>query len=754
VVSPEDQRGQRPNFGTFTVAWDHVFLNANPLILAYLDDIKLSDELVLMRPFARLLAKRGPAFGLIFTKRAKNYFYAPLPFLRQVTDLYPDAVVVTEESPGQNPSDQLKQAAEVNSLSAPENLSRLLFTTCGVEKLMGSPLRLVEREERPAEVSKAWLRSQVTSLTGSTAALFAHLGIAEVDDTAGVLEFQSYPDPDELIPRLPKAEPQIQNFVARHTLARRLNHITRVLPPSITQGPLANVEMLLKATVAGLMRVKLSDLTLAQQRRLTLPARWSGSMPGGVLAAPAQFLSASVKAEERALEVMRKMRNSQMSIPLTLRTIAARREARKQEGAQLSFTERGLQACMGYINEARANPGFAHESLVRSRGEGVNGRVRPDEEREEARRARQVLDVPRRGGGEVQVNASEGAAPPTREEEGDDNVALSFTNIVTSNTSARLLSESIFKRAAGCIIADMPVKEATAMSAGMGKCAASFLSAVPSTEAFTIEEGTFVRSLQRYNAIPPVRTPHTHHCGHRGTRRLTDGNVGHLFHCPCLGGNIHPHDAVKDTLAHAIHNCGLCAVVPSTEVATPIPGGTWNADILFMDEISQTEFIIDVNIVNVDSVTSQRRRRDFGAVEAALRDGEREKRNLPVARQIQNDGSNKIFVPFVMSSAGGFGPAARGFLKLLYKSARERNRWEMSSGQPQVESTWNTLFASTHWDMRLSMACTAMSAEVVGRVIVRDFNLNMSRDESRQPWSNPNTPAYGRRRRVGSRPAV
>ena len=263
-----------------------------------------------------------------------------------------------------------------------------------------------------------------------------------------------------------------------------------------------------------------------------------------------------------------------------------------------------------------------------------------------------------------------------------------------------------------------------------------------------------MRSLQRYNAIPPVRTPHTHHCGHRGTRRLTDGNVGHLFHCPCLGGNIHPHDAVKDTLAHAIHNCGLCAVVPSTEVATPIPGGTWNADILFMDEISQTEFIIDVNIVNVDSVTSQRRRRDFGAVEAALRDGEREKRNLPVARQIQNDGSNKIFVPFVMSSAGGFGPAARGFLKLLYKSARERNRWEMSSGQPQVESTWNTLFASTHWDMRLSMACTAMSAEVVGRVIVRDFNLNMSRDESRQPWSNPNTPAYGRRRRVGSRPAV
>ncbi len=106
-----------------------------------------------------------------------------------------------------------------------------------------------------------------------------------------------------------------------------------------------------------------------------------------------------------------------------------------------------------------------------------------------------VLDATRREGGKAQVNANDRAAFPTREEEGDDNVVLSFTNIVASNTSARLLSESIFKRAAGCIIADMPVKEATAMSAGMGKCAASFLSAVPSTEAFTIEEGTFVRSL-------------------------------------------------------------------------------------------------------------------------------------------------------------------------------------------------------------------------------------------------------------------
>jgi hypothetical protein len=47
------------------------------------------------------------------------------------------------------------------------------------------------------------------------------------------------------------------------------------------------------------------------------------------------------------------------------------------------------------------------------------------------------------------------------------------------------------------------------------------------------------------------------------------------------------------------------------------------------------------------------------------------------------------------------------------------------------------------------MACTAMSAEVVGRIIVRDFNLNLVTDGSRQPPSDPNSPAYGNLRRGG-----
>ena len=132
--------------------WSHTKLEASPLIVAYLDGIKMADELFLMRPFSQLLKKHGPEIGLFFGKRAKNYCYAPLPFRHRVASMYPDAVIVDEDSPGDSPSDKLKEAAVGNALSAPENLSRLLFTTCGVERLMGSPLRLVEREEGPAEV--------------------------------------------------------------------------------------------------------------------------------------------------------------------------------------------------------------------------------------------------------------------------------------------------------------------------------------------------------------------------------------------------------------------------------------------------------------------------------------------------------------------------------------------------------------------------------------------------------------------------
>ena len=742
----EDQH----HLGLFSVQWSHTKLEANPLIVAYLDDIKMADELLLMRPFSQLLKKHGPEIGLFFGKRAKNYFYVPLPFRHLAASMYPDAVIVDADSPGDSPSDKLKEAAVGNALSAPENLSRLLITTCGVERLMGSPLRLVEREDGPAEVSKAWLRQQVAGMAEATASLFAHLGLDAVDEAASELGFDNYP---EVVPRLPKADPQVQNFVARYTLARRLNHVTRVLPPTIIQEPLSRIEQMIAAVVAGLMRRKLPDLPRALRRRLTLPARWSGSMPGGLLAAPAQFISGSSGAEKLMLGVVEKMTRDGRAVPPILSSVVSRFGTRGLVQDELSFSETGLIASMAVVNVARAEPGFAHESLVNSRGAaGVAEEERVAAEEEEARRALQALQ---NFGGVVGGGAQEGGGVQVAPEEaaGPAFTFLTLANVHDEATSARALSEAIYKREVSDIAAASSPSEAHRIAAGLSKCAASFLCAVPMVKSFIINEGTFTRSLQRFNGIAPVQTPHTHHCGARGERVLAASDWVHLNNCACLGGNIRPHNAVRDTLAHAIHQCGAASVVPHTEVPLDVPGGHWKADTIFMDDESGITYVIDVSIVNTDSATTLRRRGDFGAVEAALRACEAEKRALPIARQIQNDGSNKVFVPFVMSSAGGFGPDARKFLKFLYKSSRERNCWEIGSGQPQIQSTWNTLFASTYWDMRLSMACTAMSAEVVGRIIVRDFNLNLATDGSRQPLSDPNTPAYGNLGRGGGRGA-
>jgi hypothetical protein len=59
-------------------------------------------------------------------------------------------------------------------------------------------------------------------------------------------------------------------------------------------------------------------------------------------------------------------------------------------------------------------------------------------------------------------------------------------------------------------------------------------------------------------------------------------------------------------------------VVPHTEVPLDVPGGQWKVGTIFMGDDSGKVYVIDVSIVNTDSATTQRRRGDFGAVEAAL----------------------------------------------------------------------------------------------------------------------------------------
>jgi hypothetical protein len=227
---------------------------------------------------------------------------------------------------------------------------------------------------------------------------------------------------------------------------------------------------------------------------------------------------------------------------------------------------------------------------------------------------------------------------------------------------------------------------------------------------------------------------------------LNEDTYRHIHGCPMVGRSVRPHDEVKKALAHLIHQCGMTTILPKVEVPISHQGASWNSDVAAV--MSSGELIIfDVAVVVADSKTSLERnlRGDCNDVEAQLvAEEERRRRNSVVEGVVSGAGNNTKFVPFVMSSLGGFGPAARAFLNEAYKVARKENRWLMSR-QPAVMSTWNTTYASTYWEMRLSTACMAMDAFCQRRIVARDRNAALQPGPlAVQPHWCPNSAGHNR----------
>ena len=61
----------------------------------------------------------------------------------------------------------------------------------------------------------------------------------------------------------------------------------------------------------------------------------------------------------------------------------------------------------------------------------------------------------------------------------------------------------------------------------------------------------------------------------------------------------------------------------------------------------------------------------------------------------------------------------------------------MGVGQPDIQTTWNSLYASTYWNMRLSVAGAAKDAQVQGDIFLSDFTRNLV-VVGRQPHPDPN----------------
>ena len=211
------------------------------------------------------------------------------------------------------------------------------------------------------------------------------------------------------------------------------------------------------------------------------------------------------------------------------------------------------------------------------------------------------------------------------------------------------------------------------------------------------------------------------HCGGGSTRVFTQGTANHLQVCPVLGRNSAPHDAVRDALSHLVVQNGVTdAAVVETRL-TAADGGTFDADVVFFDPSSRARVILEVSIVTIGSDTSLGRgaRAGLDGVNAQLRAREDEKRNHSVVQRLLNEAGNiTVFTPIVMSACGAMGPSMV-VLKEVYGRAKEADKFLMSQ-QPALKHSWNTMVASSFWDMRLRIACAATDAEYQNRIILHD----------------------------------
>jgi len=89
----------------------------------------------------------------------------------------------------------------------------------------------------------------------------------------------------------------------------------------------------------------------------------------------------------------------------------------------------------------------------------------------------------------------------------------------------------------------------------------------------------------------------------------------------------------------------------------------------------------------------------------------------------------------------GFGPSAHKYLMHIYSRARENSCSGMGTRQPDNQTIWNVLHASTYWNMRLGVAGAAKDAQVQSGILLNDFTRIIV-VVGRQPDSDPNFSSY------------
>ena len=736
VIPPPAEDGYVPAEVVLTVPWSTVRLRAHCLVVAYLDDIKFVGELHLLRPFALLLRELGPGIGLVFEKLSKNYAYVPRIFRDALGAMYPDAVVVDSATAGDSPSGKLKTGADELARDGAHSHRRLLVTLNGIADLMGAPMRVLFDDDRAAE-DRDWMRAQIHVKADETKCLFAHMGIAAVDAVAESQRVVGY-QPSDTVPCLPEEEAQLQFILTRYCLSTRLKHVAQFCPTSLVERDFEDVDTIAAAAVAGAMGLSLASLTVGKVQRLLLPMRHSGLLPGSKLPAKADLVSLSAQVERQVLffgdEAAREWR-----LPFALQALCERLRGRGVAGASTSFTplELDLQASCGSIEAAFC--AYRLSGGRRGNSRGGNSPLGSD--------AASAVPLAESHGAVAVIGGPAAASSPPVPLAPD----VSFEHLSDCRHRSPAMSEVVWRREFLGIYNGAPLLERAAMDSGCTKGAALFCQSIPMAKPFTFSSPDFRRQCRRYLGIAPMAVPHNHLCGQRGWVRLDADNARHIWSCPCAGRSFAPHNHVRDVMAHAVQQCGLTSGVARTEVPLSVGSGSsnnWNADLVFYAQASGVEYIFDFAILNVDAASYSARCRSLGDAQRLLVAEENSRRQNRVVQGLLNErGSTRIFVPFVMLSNGGFGPAARDFLTTLYRTARAEDRFYLGVNHPVLDTSWNTLTAPTYWDMRLSVACTLADAQFQGRIIGNDLSLALP-GRGRQPHPNPNHAPFAPRRPV------
>ena len=92
------------------------------------------------------------------------------------------------------------------------------------------------------------------------------------------------------------------------------------------------------------------------------------------------------------------------------------------------------------------------------------------------------------------------------------------------------------------------------------------------------------------------------------------------------------------------------------------------------------------------------------------------------------------------------GPSIVAFLKEVYGRAKEADKFLMSR-QPALKHSWNTMVASSFWNMHLIIALTATDAEYQNCIILHDNTLNLP-VVARKPHPAPNYVPHTAARRI------